>query len=327
MAATGDHISVLCGCGKKLKAPATAVGRKAKCPSCGNVLTIEAPPPPPPQEQEDDPFGALYDLAEAEKKAAATNQIDDSSRCPKCGASMGSGAVLCVNCGYDLRGKKAIPSAAPQKPVVDYASSKSTAKKSKDRMAPDGSIWIGLLVSIALAIVGGIIYFFVTWGTKLDISILCTFIGILAGVGMQIGQKGYSNAGGWVAMGVTLVVMLTARFAVVVAIIIPIVQRDLAARAAARSAALASLTAQLKTISSTQPSSSGNTSNAATAAARAAAMKGFVSAMPPPLPKHSAAEVLGDLAFSIIFLSKLGILFMILAMAAAWRAASGNISG
>ena len=68
MPETGDKISVQCACGKKLKAPASAVGRKAKCPACGNVLTIEPPPPPPPAE--DDPLGALYDLADAEKDAA-----------------------------------------------------------------------------------------------------------------------------------------------------------------------------------------------------------------------------------------------------------------
>jgi NAD-dependent DNA ligase len=32
-------ISVQCKCGKRLKAPQAAVGRKAKCPNCGNVVT------------------------------------------------------------------------------------------------------------------------------------------------------------------------------------------------------------------------------------------------------------------------------------------------
>src|SRR5262245_37012093 len=103
MPATGDTISVQCACGKKLKAPASAVGRKAKCPACGNVVTTAPPPPPPAPMPEDDPLAGMYELAEAEKQAAHTNQIVDSPRCPKCGADMGTGAVLCVNCGYDMR--------------------------------------------------------------------------------------------------------------------------------------------------------------------------------------------------------------------------------
>src|SRR6185436_19228124 len=137
MPESADKISVLCGCGKKLKAPATAVGRKAKCPACGNVLTIEAPPPPVP-EPEDDPLGALYDLAESEKQAAESNQIDDSPHCPKCGQAMTPGAVICVACGHDLRGKAAKPSKpVSTKPVIDLSKAKSE-KKPKDKMAPQG---------------------------------------------------------------------------------------------------------------------------------------------------------------------------------------------
>ena len=39
---TAEKITVPCPCGAKLKAPATAVGRKAKCPKCGEVLTVQA---------------------------------------------------------------------------------------------------------------------------------------------------------------------------------------------------------------------------------------------------------------------------------------------
>src|SRR2546430_6353273 len=137
----GEKISVQCACGKKLKAPASAVGRKAKCPSCGNVLTIEPPPPPEP---EDDQLGALYDLADAEKDAARANRVDDSPRCPQCAADMAADAVLCVNCGYDLRAKSKV-AAKPvvTKPLVDLDAAKSS-KKPKDKMAPEGKFIVGL---------------------------------------------------------------------------------------------------------------------------------------------------------------------------------------
>ena len=106
-------ISVRCNCGKKLKAPASAVGKKAKCPGCGNVLTIQAPPPVKPQE---DDLDALYDLADQEQKAA--KQVASSTGCPKCFQPMASGAVLCTNCGYDTRTGKAIAAPAVAVPVV-----------------------------------------------------------------------------------------------------------------------------------------------------------------------------------------------------------------
>jgi len=37
-----NSITVQCACGKRLKAPATAVGKKARCPGCGEILELTA---------------------------------------------------------------------------------------------------------------------------------------------------------------------------------------------------------------------------------------------------------------------------------------------
>src|SRR4051812_45334705 len=103
--ATSGTISVVCSCGKKLKAPASAVGRKAKCPQCGNVLTVKPPPPP----DEDNSLDALYDLAQESEQHAAQQQM--APRCPGCMREMAPGAVICTNCGYDTRKGKSV---APQ---------------------------------------------------------------------------------------------------------------------------------------------------------------------------------------------------------------------
>jgi hypothetical protein len=215
---TGDKISVECACGKKLKAPATAIGRKAKCPACGNVLTIEAPPPPP---VEDDALGALYDLADAEKDAAKSNQVDDSPRCPQCAAEMAPSAVLCVNCGYDVRTKSKL-AAKPvvTRPVVNLDGAKSS-KKPKDKMAPEGKFIVGLGLSAAFATGVALIWYVVTWKIGWDIFYLSALIGIAAGIGMQMGQKGYSKLGGVGAAGVTMAVILITRVAMVFAILAP----------------------------------------------------------------------------------------------------------
>ena len=148
MAQTGDTISVQCGCGKKLKAPSTAVGKRAKCPACGNVLTIELPPPPP---AEDDPLGAMYDLAEAEK-AASTNAAEEGPRCPKCGSELAAGSVLCVNCGYDLRsGKKATTiKAAPVAAAPGKGKPLAYAEK-EERPPAEGNYFMGILFGLLFA--------------------------------------------------------------------------------------------------------------------------------------------------------------------------------
>jgi predicted RNA-binding Zn-ribbon protein involved in translation (DUF1610 family) len=35
-------IKVTCSCGKKLRAKEEAAGKRAKCPACGNILTVPA---------------------------------------------------------------------------------------------------------------------------------------------------------------------------------------------------------------------------------------------------------------------------------------------
>jgi hypothetical protein len=223
MPATGDTISVECACGKRLKAPATAIGRRAKCPACANVLTIEAPPPPP-EIADDDPLGAMYDLAETEKAAANSSHLDDSPRCPKCAAAMSSGAVLCTNCGFDSRSNKKITAAAAPKPsTVDYAT--AGKKKPVDKMAPDGSFMVGLLVSLGMGAVGGAFWFLITWATGINIYIVCAIVGACAGVGMRIGYQGYSYLGGWGAVGVTLVIQLVVRYAIVMDVFVPAFER------------------------------------------------------------------------------------------------------
>ena len=134
-------ITVQCNCGKRLNAPANAVGRKAKCPSCGNVLIVEAPAPEPVPESvavgigdEDSPdpydFSNLDDLAASEAKAAAVAEANDTNaRCPNCSMVMSRTAAVCVNCGYDVRKGKVLTTAkvaAPQTgPTVSSPSGRS----------------------------------------------------------------------------------------------------------------------------------------------------------------------------------------------------------
>lgn len=78
----GEKISVLCGnCGTALKAPASAVGRTAKCPSCGHAVKIEAPalaPDPVPEPPVDAEQEAAVPPPVAEPEAAPDDTATES---------------------------------------------------------------------------------------------------------------------------------------------------------------------------------------------------------------------------------------------------------
>jgi len=266
----GESITVACACGKKLKAPANSVGKKARCPACGNIIVLAAAgttrpatpratanpsavarktpavaavaarpaPSPAAVSADDDNFlNALNDLAEQE--GTAPQPATQTTRCPKCKSAMADGAVLCTNCGYDARSGKILSSESAAKPKARPA--KSTMRRPVDRMAPEGSFIAGLAMSAAFALAASVLWFAVAWATGYALGIIAIAIGAAAGIGMQIGQKGYSHAGGYAASGMTLVAILLAKLAVVELIVLPIIRHHdpAASIATINSAALA----------------------------------------------------------------------------------------
>jgi hypothetical protein len=230
MTSTSNVISVTCECGKRLKAPAAAAGKRARCPACGNVhiLPAVAPPKVPPQAQRvseapdvDDPFSAMDELANLEN--AATPAQSSAIHCPQCRAAMSDGAVLCINCGYDTRtgqsAAAAVAVAAPPaiaRPGLAYAAKKSG--KQVDHMAPTGSLVLGVAFSAIFALVASIVWIAVAWLTGYAIGYIAVLIGVAAGIGMQVGHKGQSQTGGFIAGTMTLVAILIAKVVVLYAV-------------------------------------------------------------------------------------------------------------
>src|SRR5712671_5314680 len=52
-------------CNRKLKVPDNLLGKKVKCPTCGNAFTAAEEPPPPPEDDEEPPPPPEDDLDEA----------------------------------------------------------------------------------------------------------------------------------------------------------------------------------------------------------------------------------------------------------------------
>jgi hypothetical protein len=81
MSSSTDDPRFACpACGKRYRWKPELAGRSAKC-GCGAKLVVPAEAPVEPAAQPD----------------------EVQSKCPSCSAPLASGAVLCVNCGYNLK--------------------------------------------------------------------------------------------------------------------------------------------------------------------------------------------------------------------------------
>jgi uncharacterized Zn finger protein (UPF0148 family) len=106
---------VRCGCGQKFRVPMTAGGVVEPVGPSPSPPTESAPParpgtpavPPPgsapaqPTAPEPDPYE--LDLPDALKaSAAAPSGAQAGDKCPACNTPLRAGAVICLNCGYNL---------------------------------------------------------------------------------------------------------------------------------------------------------------------------------------------------------------------------------
>src|SRR5688500_1043431 len=106
-------------CGKEFRWKPEIAGRKAKC-KCGQTLTVPAAPPapkvaePPPEPNPLDwPDEPAADYGAADYAAAPPAPAPSGPACPSCGAGLPANAVLCVNCGYNLKTRKKVGGVAP----------------------------------------------------------------------------------------------------------------------------------------------------------------------------------------------------------------------
>jgi len=87
-------IHVTCKCGKRLRVKQQHGGRQGKCPACGTVLDIPNQGDPSVNHGPEDHPGP---------EIAAPSQTGKPAVCPSCGKGITAKAVICVECGLDLR--------------------------------------------------------------------------------------------------------------------------------------------------------------------------------------------------------------------------------
>lgn len=137
-------------CRKRRKAPEKLAGKRVRC-KCGDIIAIPADALPPAEPAE-------LDLSEV----SLLSHLDDAASapslptCPSCQAVLAEGAILCVQCGYNLQTGLRVGEAvdSPKAVEADSASPAMQRKKVEHKPMP---IWIGSLAKlvIVLALVGG----------------------------------------------------------------------------------------------------------------------------------------------------------------------------
>lgn len=116
-----EPIVVYCDCGAKLKAPANAAGKQARCPKCRASVTLVVPasakaaPKPATVHATSDAGDGLYDFAFDENiesgaavetpKPQSIEEYDERPpvECPACEQSLPADSKICVACGIDLK--------------------------------------------------------------------------------------------------------------------------------------------------------------------------------------------------------------------------------
>lgn len=241
-------MSTTCACGKRMRVPASSVGRKARCPACGGVFIISqlsvaepvrpAPPPrkaaaPPPsepapeptaqdEEQDDGTYGWSEEsgslLSEAESQPALSAPLTHKL-CPQCGVTMSTDARLCVACGFDTRtGRRAQDTA-----VATGGGLSAVGGMLGSAVKSGGAILLGTLLSFLGAMLGAAIWAGIAYATNLEIGYVAWAIGGLAGGGMYLGFRNQSTIAGLIASFMALLGIVVGKIGYVVLVLLPLV--------------------------------------------------------------------------------------------------------
>lgn len=150
-------ISITCDCGKNLKAPDSAAGRKTSCPDCGAAIDVPE---------------AVYDAEEAMDEqeenfsSDGSEDVDSDSlsdtassvrrkACPACGEQIVAAAVKCRFCGevFDEVAAKALDHSTRQKTELTF-NEKQKLKKYQASMRGLGAF--GIFAVLLCIVVTGV---------------------------------------------------------------------------------------------------------------------------------------------------------------------------
>ncbi len=179
-----QRTTVTCPCGTKLKVSTDAAGKKVRCPKCGETFAI-------PSTLDKSPNAATT-LATPEKR---NPNLQTHLACPQCEEKLIADAVLCINCGFDLRTGK-LRKATINEDDEDY-------QLRRERHA----YRLGVALTVFGAGVTGALWYWVECASEMEVGYLVWLIGFAAGGGMWLGYRQQNLRAGLTAAGVTFAVV------------------------------------------------------------------------------------------------------------------------
>ena len=204
-------ITAQCGsCNKKFKANEQLAGKRVKCPQCGGVITIPVPQPA-------ESHGSMASLLDEESvpatpapkpKPKAPAAI--AKKCPSCSAEITAGAVLCVNCGFDLRTGKPVEIGGADA-AADGAKKKKKKKKHRGDTPQSLMFLRGCAVSLGFALLGSLAWWALAYFTGFESGYIALMIGALAGGGMKTGYGVEDVLAGLAAAAVAIMAIFIAK--------------------------------------------------------------------------------------------------------------------
>jgi hypothetical protein len=216
-------------------------GKSAKCGKCGHRMRIPmlettasaaaqasstSPAPQHPRAkaaklaapQAKQPSASWLDeeLEAAQPKVASATRAASPS-CPSCGASLASGAVLCVSCGYDTR-----THAKHATKHVAGSDKEEAPRKKRAKLAGAASLLRGTLFSFIAAIIGAAIWTAIAAATDSEFGLVAWALGGFVGFGMALGHEDEDGTfAGIIAAFMSLVGIVAAKVFIIIFVIAP----------------------------------------------------------------------------------------------------------
>jgi hypothetical protein len=146
---------------------------------------------------------------------------DAGTRCPSCGASFQAGAVLCIQCGYDLRSGKKLE-------VSSHADDPEPARAVSQAARSVGSYLLGCILSLAGVLIGAVVWYVVALMVGVELGWIAWGLGFLGGLGMLLGSRKENDLAGITAAFISIVGIFAAKW-LIFATILAVGAEDLVA--------------------------------------------------------------------------------------------------
>jgi len=173
-----SRIMVSCpSCGAQLGLPASAVGRRAKCPQCERRFVVEPSDADPGLGE-----NSVAPLIEAEAgEAPPVSPSVEQVPCPHCGVPVPCNAPTCLACNSDL-------SAAPLAPET-FSPVEKAALPPRSMARSAGAYLLGTILSGLGALLGAGLWCGIAIVSGYEVGWIAWGLGVATGLGMRMGYR------------------------------------------------------------------------------------------------------------------------------------------